>query len=110
MVVRARHVLLATGGGGQLFSVTTNPVEATGDGMAMALRAGAALADVEFVQFHPTALHHEAMPRPLLSEALRGHGAFLRDASGERFVDELQPRDVVKIGRGSCRERVCQSG
>lgn len=95
MVVRARNVLLATGGGGQLFSVTTNPVEATGDGMAMALRAGVALADVEFVQFHPTALHHEAMPRPLLSEALRGHGAFLRDASGERFVDELQPRDVV---------------
>jgi L-aspartate oxidase len=95
MVVRARNVLLATGGGGQLFSVTTNPLEATGDGMAMALRVGAALADVEFVQFHPTALHHEAMPRPLLSEALRGHGAFLRDASGERFVDELQPRDVV---------------
>lgn len=95
IVVRARNVLLATGGGGQLFSVTTNPLEATGDGMAMALRVGAALADVEFVQFHPTALHHEAMPRPLLSEALRGHGAFLRDASGERFVDELQPRDVV---------------
>jgi len=95
MVVRARHVLLATGGAGQLFAVTTNPVEATGDGMAMALRAGAALADLEFVQFHPTALHHEAMPRPLLSEALRGHGALLRGADGERFVDELQPRDVV---------------
>ena len=95
VVVRARHVLLATGGGGQLYAVTTNPVEATGDGMAMALRAGAALADVEFVQFHPTALHHEAMPRPLLSEALRGHGALLRGADGERFVDELQPRDVV---------------
>jgi len=93
--VRARHVLLATGGAGQLFAVTTNPVEATGDGMAMALRAGAALADLEFVQFHPTALHHEAMPRPLLSEALRGHGALLRGADGERFVDELQPRDVV---------------
>ena len=95
IVGRARNDQLATGGGGQLFSVTTNPLEATGDGMAMALRVGAALADVEFVQFHPTALHHEAMPRPLLSEALRGHGAFLRDASGERFVDELQPRDVV---------------
>ncbi len=93
--VRARNVLLATGGGGQLYSVTTNPLEATGDGMAMALRAGAALADVEFVQFHPTALHHASMPRPLLSEALRGHGAFLRDGSGERFVDELQPRDIV---------------
>ncbi len=93
--VRARHVLLATGGGGQLYSVTTNPPEATGDGMAMALRVGAAVADVEFVQFHPTALHHEAMPRPLLSEALRGHGALLRGADGERFVDELLPRDVV---------------
>lgn len=93
--VRARNVLLATGGGGQLYSVTTNPLEATGDGMAMALRVGAAVADVEFVQFHPTALHHASMPRPLLSEALRGHGAFLRDGSGERFVDELQPRDIV---------------
>ncbi len=93
--VRARNVLLATGGGGQLYSVTTNPPEATGDGMAMALRVGAAVADVEFVQFHPTALHHEAMPRPLLSEALRGHGALLRDAAGERFVDELLPRDIV---------------
>jgi L-aspartate oxidase len=93
--VAARHVLLATGGAGQLFSVTTNPVEVTGDGVAMALRAGAAVADVEFVQFHPTALHHPQMPRPLLSEALRGHGALLRDATGERFVDELLPRDEV---------------
>jgi L-aspartate oxidase len=93
--VRARHVLVATGGAGQLFGVTTNPVEATGDGVAMALRAGVPVADVEFVQFHPTALHHPAMPRPLLSEALRGHGALLRDAKGERFVDELLPRDAV---------------
>ena len=93
--VRSRHVLLATGGAGQLFAVTTNPVEATGDGVAMALRAGVPVADVEFVQFHPTALHHPAMPRPLLSEALRGHGALLRDAKGERFVDELLPRDAV---------------
>ncbi len=93
--VRATNVLVTTGGAGQLFAVTTNPVEATGDGIAMALRAGVAVADIEFVQFHPTALHHEAMPRPLLSEALRGHGAVLRDADGERFVDELQPRDVV---------------
>ncbi len=61
----------------------------------MALRAGVPVADVEFMQFHPTALHHPAMPRPLLSEALRGHGALLRDADGERFVDELAPRDVV---------------
>jgi L-aspartate oxidase len=93
--VRAAHVVLATGGAGQLFSVTTNPTQSTGDGVAMALRAGVPAADVEFVQFHPTALHHPAMPRPLLSEALRGHGALLRDRDGERFVDELAARDVV---------------
>ena len=93
--VRAAHTLLATGGAGQLYSVTTNPFEATGDGVAMALRAGVAVADLEFVQFHPTALHHPEVPRPLLSEALRGHGALLRDTDGERFVDELAPRDVV---------------
>jgi L-aspartate oxidase len=93
--VHARHVLLATGGAGQLFAVTTTPVESTGDGVAMALRAGVAVADVEFVQFHPTALHHPFMPRPLLSEALRGHGALVRDVNGERFVDELLPRDQV---------------
>ena len=93
--VRARHVLVATGGAGQMYAVTTNPTESTGDGIAMALRAGAAVADLEFVQFHPTALHHPAMPRPLLSEALRGHGALLRDARGERFVDELLSRDKV---------------
>ena len=93
--VRADHVVLATGGAGQLFAVTTNPSESTGDGVAMALRAGVPTADVEFVQFHPTALHHPAMPRPLLSEALRGHGALVRDRDGERFVDELAPRDVV---------------
>jgi L-aspartate oxidase len=95
--VRASHVLVATGGAGQLFAVTTNPPEATGDGAAMALRAGAAVADVEFMQFHPTALHHPAMPRPLLSEALRGHGALIRDTTGERFVDELLPRDQVSL-------------
>jgi L-aspartate oxidase len=93
--VRATHTLLATGGAGQLFAVTTNPEQATGDGIAMALRAGVAVADVEFMQFHPTALHHPAMPRPLLSEALRGHGAILRDKDGNQFVDELSPRDVV---------------
>jgi L-aspartate oxidase len=93
--VRADQTVLATGGAGQLFAVTTNPAEATADGLAMALRAGVPVADVEFMQFHPTALHHPAMPRPLLSEALRGHGALLRDAAGERFVDELAPRDVV---------------
>jgi L-aspartate oxidase len=93
--VRARHTLLATGGFGQLYAVTTNPPQATGDGVAMALRAGVTVADMEFVQFHPTALHHPSVPRPLLSEALRGHGALVRDARGERFVDELAPRDVV---------------
>src|SRR5688572_501300 len=93
--VRASNVLVATGGYGQLFAVTTNPAEATGDGVAMAIRAGVAVADVEFEQFHPTALHHPVMPRPLLTEALRGHGAILRDAKGERFVDELLSRDKV---------------
>ena len=95
--IRARHVLVATGGAGQLYAVTTNPAAATGDGIAMGLRAGAAVADLEFVQFHPTALHHPSMPRPLLSEALRGHGALLRDAAGERFVDEMLPRDQVSL-------------
>lgn len=93
--VRAENVILATGGAGQMFAVTTNPPEATGDGVAMALRAGVAVGDIEFVQFHPTALHHPAMPRPLISEALRGHGALLKDPGGRRFVDELAPRDVV---------------
>ncbi len=93
--VEASHVVLACGGAGQMYAVTTNPVEATGDGIAMALRAGVPVADMEFVQFHPTALHHAAMPRPLISEALRGHGAVLRDGAGSRFVDELLPRDLV---------------
>jgi L-aspartate oxidase len=93
--VEASDVLLACGGAGQLYAVTTNPAEATGDGIAMAIRAGVPVADSEFVQFHPTALHHPAMPRPLVSEALRGHGALLRGEGGRRFVDELAPRDVV---------------
>jgi len=105
--LRARNVLLATGGAGQLFAVTTNPRVATGDGVAMALRAGVAVADLEFFQFHPTALHHPAMPRPLLSEALRGHGALLRDTKGERFVDELLPRDVVSR---AILERIAETG
>jgi L-aspartate oxidase len=103
--VRADHVVLATGGAGQLYSVTTNPSESTGDGVAMALRAAVPVADVEFVQFHPTALHHPAMPRPLLSEALRGHGALLRDGGGERFVDELASRDVVSRAMASRMEQ-----
>jgi L-aspartate oxidase len=94
-VVRATHTLLASGGAGQLFALTTNPAEATADGVAMALRAGVAVADVEFVQFHPTALAIDRHPRPLLSEALRGDGALIRDIHGERFVDEMLPRDLV---------------
>jgi L-aspartate oxidase len=105
--VRASQVVLATGGAGQLYAVTTNPPEATGDGVAMALRAGVAVADLEFFQFHPTALHHPAMPRPLLSEALRGHGALLRDGEGERFVDELAPRDIVSRAMA---DRMAQQG
>ena len=99
--VRARHTVLATGGAGQMFAVTTNPTLSTGDGIAMAMRAGAAVADLEFVQFHPTALHHPVMPRPLLSEALRGEGAVLRDDHGiafmaeEHLLGDLAPRDVV---------------
>ncbi|HEX6312790.1 MAG TPA: L-aspartate oxidase [Acidimicrobiia bacterium] len=99
--VRARHTMLATGGAGQCFAVTTNPGLSTGDGIAMALRAGVAVADVEFMQFHPTALDHPSMPRPLLSEALRGEGAVLRDEHGVAFMadehplGDLAPRDVV---------------
>ena len=93
--LRSPHVLVATGGAGEVFAVSTNPAAATGDGIAMGLRAGAAVADLEFVQFHPTALHHGTSPRPLLSEALRGHGALIRDHDGSRFVDELLARDEV---------------
>jgi L-aspartate oxidase len=93
--VRARAVVLATGGAGQLFALTTNPLGSTGDGIALALRAGIPVADLEFVQFHPTALAMSGVPRPLLSEALRGEGALLLDGKGRRFVDELLPRDVV---------------
>jgi L-aspartate oxidase len=93
--IPARAVLLATGGLGRVFLNTTNPDVATGDGVAMAYRAGAEIGDIEFVQFHPTALALEGAPRFLLSEALRGEGAILRNGSGERFTDELAPRDVV---------------
>ena len=101
--VRATDVVLATGGAGQCFSVTTNPLLSTGDGVALALRAGAACADLEFQQFHPTALHVATMPRPLLSEALRGEGAVLRDDGGVPFMlgihelADLAPRDVVSL-------------
>jgi L-aspartate oxidase len=99
--VRAEAVLLATGGLGQLYSETTNPGIATGDGPALAYSAGAVLQDMEFVQFHPTALALANAPRFLLSEALRGEGALLRNPAGERFMPryhpaaELAPRDVV---------------
>ncbi len=99
--ITARAVLLATGGLGAVYRDTTNPDVATGDGVAMAYRAGAEISDLEFVQFHPTALHVENAPRFLLSEALRGEGAYLRNAAGERFMSrytpqaELAPRDVV---------------
>ena len=99
--VRAGAVLLASGGAGQVYSDTTNPAVATGDGIAMAYRAGAALEDMEFYQFHPTAFAMEGAPRFLLSEALRGEGALLVNARGGRFMPgvhalaELAPRDVV---------------
>ena len=99
--VSAAAVLLATGGAGQLYRNTTNPAVATGDGVAMAFRAGAEISDMEFVQFHPTALYLKGAPRFLLSEALRGEGAYLRNIEMSRFMPkyhtmaELAPRDVV---------------
>jgi L-aspartate oxidase len=99
--VRARAVLLASGGAGQVYSDTTNPAVATGDGIAMAYRAGAELMDMEFFQFHPTAFALPGAPRFLMSESLRGEGAWLVNERGERFMQryhagmELAPRDVV---------------
>jgi L-aspartate oxidase len=97
----ARGVVMCTGGAGQLYQHTTNPPVATGDGMAMAYFAGAEMADMEFVQFHPTALNLENAPRFLLSEAMRGEGGLLKNKYGERFMSryderlELAPRDIV---------------
>lgn len=111
----ASHVILATGGIGMAWWSTTNPVEATGDGLAMAARAGASLANLEFVQFHPTALaiqSRHGASLPLLTEALRGAGAVLLDERGERFMldehpaAELAPRDVV----ARCIERKTSAG
>jgi L-aspartate oxidase len=107
--VLARAIVLATGGMGQVFAATTNPVVSTGDGVALAMRAGAVVTDLEFVQFHPTALYlagagRPSAQQPLVSEALRGEGAYLVDADGKRFMvgqhelAELAPRDVVAKG------------
>ena len=112
--IHARAVLLASGGAGQVYSDTTNPAVATGDGIAMAYRAGAEISDMEFYQFHPTALSLPGVSRFLLSEALRGEGAYLRNSQGERFIEryhpllELAPRDVV--ARAITREGMGANG
>lgn len=93
--------ILCSGGAGQLYRYTTNPEVATGDGVAIAYRAGAHIRDMEFIQFHPTALSYPGAPRFLISEAVRGEGAVLRNINGERFMEryhdllELAPRDIV---------------
>lgn len=123
MVLPARAVVLASGGIGQLYAITTNPRHARGDGIAMAARAGAVIADAEFVQFHPTSFDIGRDPAPLASEALRGDGATLVNSDGKRFMSgihqdmELAPRDIVaravyceiQAGRGAfldCREAI----
>ncbi len=114
-VLHAAAVLLATGGYGQLFASTTNPATSTGDGVALALRAGATAADLEFVQFHPTVLHVPGARghRPLVTEAVRGEGGVLRDRTGARFMlgvhplAELAPRDVVAA---AITRRMAQTG
>jgi L-aspartate oxidase len=111
---RAGLVLLATGGAGQVYAETTNPHVATGDGVAMAFRAGAEVADLEFVQFHPTALNVPGQPRFLLSEALRGEGARLLNSNGEPFMEQydpagdLAPRD--RVSRAIVREAARTGG
>jgi L-aspartate oxidase len=101
VLIWAKQVILASGGCGMVYRETTNPPVATGDGMAAAYRAGAQLRDMEFMQFHPTVLYVAGSARYLISEAVRGEGAYLRDVNGERFMPgsdpraELAPRDVV---------------
>ena len=114
MVLEACAVVLATGGSGQLFAITTNPRESRGEGIAIAGRAGATIADAEFVQFHPTAINVGRDPTPLATEALRGEGAILINGRGERFLRalhedaELGPRDIV--ARGVYREMMSGRG
>ncbi len=93
--IATNQIVLATGGAAGLWRDTTNPPENWGGGLALAARAGAALGDLEFMQFHPTALDTHLDPMPLISEALRGEGALLIDETNARFTDELQPRDIV---------------
>ena len=101
LILPTSVVVLATGGAGQIYAITTNPREARGEGIAIAARAGAVIADAEFVQFHPTAINIGRDPAPLATEALRGEGATLINSRGERFMRavhedaELGPRDVV---------------
>ncbi len=114
LILPASAVVLATGGAGQIYAITTNPREARGEGIAIAARAGAVIADPEFVQFHPTAINIGRDPAPLATEALRGEGAILINARGERFMRavhedaELGPRDVV--ARAVYREVVSGRG
>jgi L-aspartate oxidase len=113
--IRARAVILATGGAGQIYAQTTNPEVATGDGIVMAWEAGAEVCDLEFFQFHPTALAIDGAPRFLLSEALRGEGGLLRNQAGENFMArydqraELAPRDIVSRSIRAEMERTGQN-
>ncbi len=110
-MIWAKQTIVATGGAGQLYRETTNPEVATGDGMALAYRAGAELRDIEFMQFHPTVLYIAGGSRSLISEALRGEGAWLVDRNGRRFMTdydprgELAPRDVVSLAIVSQMEK-----
>ena len=113
VLIWAKRTILATGGCGQVYRETTNPDVATGDGLAMAYRAGAVLRDMEFVQFHPTTLYIAGAVRFLITETVRGEGGILRNSKGERFMPnyhpqaELAPRDVVSqsIFEGNAEDR-----
>jgi L-aspartate oxidase len=111
LLIWAKQTILASGGAGMIYRETTNPPVATGDGMAAAYRAGAQLRDMEFMQFHPTVLYVAGSSRYLISEAVRGEGAYLRDRNGKRFMleedprAELAPRDVVAQAIFRCMDR-----